>query len=204
MLGHDINRFGEVVGAYSGHTESGSQWARLIYHSDATGTIAIDIPEEWDGYASGINDTGQIAISVVDTERRQGDDWAFRYPPGVGLEWLEGFGGKTTEAAAINAQGEVAALSDVPINDSFAFRYVDTTGLTNLGGLFGEGSSARAINDSGWVAGSSAEHAFLFQDDVGMIDLGPGLASGINNSGWVVGEAFLDNGHPFFSVEAFL
>ena len=190
MIGTGINNWGQVVGAYSGHTSSGSQWVRAIYYSDATGTVEIEMPAEWDGAAEGINDAGQIVIGVLATERRPGQDWAYRYTPGVGLEWLVGFGGKTTEPGAINALGQVAGSSDTFSREPYAFRYTDGLRMTNLGGLFGEGSSGWAINDQGWVAGGSAEHAFLFREDVGMLDLGPGIAYGINNLGWVVGRAF--------------
>jgi probable HAF family extracellular repeat protein len=109
-------------------------------------------------------------------------------------------GGDFSEAAGINALGDVAGRSQIAAfpHPYHAFRYTagSITDLDTLGSTY---SSGDAINDNGQVAGSVFvsgvnTHAFLFSDDGPMQDLGTlggdtSAAFGINNRGWVVGQA---------------
>ncbi len=130
-------------------------------------------------------------------------DRAFRYTPGIGVDYLPTFGGAYTWANAINNAGQVTGSSYTQHTDGRAFRYSDATGLVMLGSLGGQ-SVGNAINDHGDVAGSSwldrsvsaTQRAFIFTDDHGFEDLGvlPGRdqsqAYAINNLGWVVGVSY--------------
>ncbi|HEY2838871.1 MAG TPA: DUF3466 family protein [Pirellulales bacterium] len=102
---------------------------------------------------------------------------------------------------AINSQGHVAGLSDIPPNTGYhAFLYSDGV-MQDLGTLGGNESRAYGINDNDEVVGWSdltgtypdSDHAFLYSQgvmtDIGTLGSDQSLAWGINNSGQVVGSA---------------
>lgn len=149
----------------------------------------LDVPADWRVTdAVGINDSGQIALSVSRVQPVQFE--VYRYTPGGGYEPLGSFGGSDTEAEAINNVGHVVGFSKGPDGRNYAFRYTDGIGMENLGTNFTRTNWAFAINDLGWVAGYGDGYAFVYRDDLGLIRIGPGRAYGINNAGAVVGVSW--------------
>lgn len=184
-----MNDLGHVVGRYSRYDDTGTRnQIRAYIFEDGVGSIDA-FPQAWTSLAEGINNRGQIAIYGGDNSD---STQAYRYTPGIGFEPLGSFGGAYSEVSDINNSGQVTGFSHTTEGQQVAFRYTDGVGLENLGTLSGGSSTGRGINDQGWVAGASAGHAFLFRDDLGMVDLGPGAAYGINNHGTVVGRGTLD------------
>ena len=139
----------------------------------------------------------------------QGIQHAFLYQNGKMTD-LGTLGGSSSEAVAINNNGDVAGWSDTTGDlGQDAFLYHDGV-MTDLGRLSG-GSAAypTAMNDSdqvvGWsyVAGGGADQ-FLYSDGK-MVDLNTlipantgvelGFVSGINNRGQISAYGTLPNGH---------
>jgi probable HAF family extracellular repeat protein len=190
-----INNRGDVAGNFwtPGFTEN-----RVFRYTDATGMIDLRYPGRGPvraGFVVGLNDQGQMAVEGP--AHPKGPSQIYRYTDGVGYVNLGTLGGRESQASGshcINNRGQVTGISDRRDGLSRAFRYTDGIGMEDLGALGGGHSSGWGINDLGWVVGASAEHAILFRDDGGMIDLGPGVAYGINNVGTVVGTADMLDG----------
>jgi probable HAF family extracellular repeat protein len=110
-------------------------------------------------------------------------------------------GGRFSDGADINADGQIVGNSDTGDGDIHAFLW-DHGGMTDLGTLGGTTSNARAINASGQIVGVSTnadgeEQAFLWDDGAmtGLATLGG--ASGaydINDAGQIAGYAVGENG----------
>ena len=196
VAGVSINEMGEVVGEYSRLDQDlGNNQIRSFYHSDITGTVDF-WPEEYKSVAEGINNSGQIALYGGD---RSAPPEAYRFTPGIGYESLGNFGGRDSESQAINNLGQVTGFSENSEGHSVAFRYTDGVGLEAIGSSF-IASTGYDINDLGWVSGWGDGNAFLYRDDLGLLDLGPGWGYGINDAGSVVGQALLPTGQ----AEAFI
>jgi probable HAF family extracellular repeat protein len=195
IAGGEINNRGEVVGFYNYFLNPSNQWEgqlnRAFKFSHGSHAMELDLPEGWVTYAEGINNRGQIAISASSVYPAPAEFEAFRYTPGVGYETMGSFGGEQTEAEAINEAGQVTGFSERPDGLSYAFRYTDGIGMENIGTNFTRTSRGFAINDLGWVAGYGDGHAFVYRDDRGVINIGPGRAYGINNAGSVVGVSWV-------------
>ena len=76
--------------------------------------------------------------------------------------------------------------------------------ITSLGGLSGSSfANVTALNNFGQVVGTSANHAFLWENgamtDLGTLGGGLSAANAINDKGQIVGESTTANGekHPF-------
>jgi probable HAF family extracellular repeat protein len=144
-------------------------------------------------------------------------------------------GGYGSWAYAINNCGQVVGQVSASDGSSHAILFQNTSGnqhnlgvlagpynpppppplagqwsMQDLGTLGGAYSCALGVNDNcqvvGWASNSSgSDHAFLWQSDTGMIDLGTliggtmSYAYGINNMGLVVGDAETSGGayHAF-------
>jgi len=119
--------------------------------------------------AADVNDLGQIVGWVA-------GGGAFRYTLEAGYEYL----GQAERANAINNRGQIAGGTF-----GSAWRFTPGVGVE----VFAETWSGLGINEAGWVVGQGPPwNAFLYRDDEGVINLGPGAAHAINNRGVVVGE----------------
>jgi probable HAF family extracellular repeat protein len=107
-------------------------------------------------------------------------------------------GGKFSEAASVNNQGQVVGRSYTASNTYHAFFWTAEGGMVDLGTLGGNSSEAYSINDRGQVVGRSKNasgewRAFLWTAKDGMVDLGTlggnhSYALAINNRGHIRGE----------------
>jgi probable HAF family extracellular repeat protein len=126
-------------------------------------------------------------------------------------------GGARSEAAAVNAGGQVVGYSYTNSGVPHAFSWTQAGGMIDLGTLAGRPySQSYAVNVSGQVVGASyggntERHAFSWTQAGGMIDLGtlPGgtdsYPAALNDSGQVVGisGAFPNNvGRAFLWTQA--
>jgi probable HAF family extracellular repeat protein len=143
--------------------------------------------------ASSINDNGQIVGNGMNPDGEQGH--AYLYSDGA-ITDLGIF-----NARAINNNRQVTGLRGI---DAVLWEDGETTTLGNLGGFI---INVCCINDSGQVAGTSyidqqasSYHAFLWDRNHGMLDLGPtgghsfSEADGLNNEGQVVGWMLAETG----------
>ncbi|MBI5384695.1 MAG: hypothetical protein HZA90_08385 [Verrucomicrobia bacterium] len=160
-----INNSGEVVGYF----DSPDLMFYHVFHFTLTGGMVDLGPTNSDFADPGdINDLGQIAGYTI-------GGGAFCYTPGVGFEYLG-----LDDANAINNRGQIAGGTG-----GSAWRFTPGVGVE----VFPETADGRGINDAGWVVGQAPPwNAFLYRDDQGVINLGPGAANAINNHGVVVGE----------------
>jgi probable HAF family extracellular repeat protein len=190
-----VNDHGVVVGEMGYWLEGYESVGINRYFQYSGGTNAVE-PDWMPGYVSssmGINNSGQIAVYVSRVPRLDNlpaEFDAYRFTPGVGYEPLGSFGGINTEAEDINEAGQVTGYSEEPDGCINAFRYTDGIGLENIGTNFTLVSHGFAINDLGWVAGYGDGYAFIYRDDLGVINLGRGRAYGLNNRGTAVGVIF--------------
>jgi len=167
------------------------------------------------GFASGINNRGEIVGAVVKDDLTQ---YAFAYKNGLTTD-LPALSSDTvpTEATCVNNSGDIAGVAE---NEPFLYRH----GLMrDLGTLGGTAAGATAINDLDEIVGwstitSNAEiHAFLYRQgrmrDLGTLEgapsspgtnlLGPlppigSWAYAINNWGQIVGASTAANGSHAF------
>ena len=124
---------------------------------------------------------------------------AFRYSDEAEFVDL-GSLGYNSAGVAINTAGDVAGWSEVQPAVGHAFRARLGQPMQDLGTLGGPDSSAQGINDDGAVVGVATlanmqQHAFVYADADGMIDLNDRVAPGtprldiayaINRSGQIV------------------
>jgi probable HAF family extracellular repeat protein len=170
-----INNYGQVVG--SSTKVDGNNYAFLWQRG-------IGMQDLGYGYATGINDSGQVA----------------GYP---GFIWHQSSGMQyvgISNLTGINKSGQVAGWGPKSSNPQIYDAYIwqSNTGLEDIGGLpGGQRNYTTDINDLGQVVGYSqgsiVTHAFLWQSGTGMEDLGSlggtSNAMGINNNGQVVGQS---------------
>lgn len=166
------------------------------------------------GYATGINNTGQVVGYSYTTDSVH----AFiTGANGVGMTDLGTLGGSASFANSINNAGQVAGVIPMAGGTQHAFiTGANGVGMTDLSTLGGSSSRANGINNAGQVVGFSSlptdrlNHAFITgagaMSDLGTLDghdygnIGSN-AFGINDSGQVVGFTLLggDNDHAFIT-----
>jgi probable HAF family extracellular repeat protein len=154
--------------------------------------------------ANGISDGGQVVGSFWGTSR---DSHACLWQSSSGVQDLGTLSiwPPTSDAAcSINSTGQVVGQAFAGSGSEHAFLWQSGAGMQDLGllsalppGWVGSGSEATGINDNGQVVGWSTNssthlHAFLWQNAIGMQDLGTlggssSYATAINNGGQVVG-----------------
>jgi probable HAF family extracellular repeat protein len=187
-------------------------------------------PGDPDGWAFGINDSGQVAgasgiCSPLNPDTgvyilsRHALLWDGGKPIDLGNLGGTGAFGPGNIALEVNNQGEVVGASDLADNTTFhAFRWTGRAGIKDLGTLRGDFASAGlAINDDGIVVGASFDadfnpRAFLWRKGV-MTDLNTLIpanspfvsllfAHGINSRGEIVGFGVNNDGavHGFLAV----
>jgi probable HAF family extracellular repeat protein len=160
-----------------------------------------------DGFASGINDAGQIV-------GESGSPSFITGPNGVGITYIDNLpGGQgSSEVSGVNNSGQVVGWSVTQIeNESYDHAFITGpggTGITDLGTLQGyQGSYATGINNEGQVVGwvgdlysDSGNHAFVtgpngkgMTDLNDLVDMPKGYvldqAVAINNQGQVIANA---------------
>ena len=187
-------------------------------------------PGDPDGWAFGINDSGQVAgasgiCSPLNPDTgvyilsRHALLWDGGKPIDLGNLGGTGAFGPGNIALEVNNQGEVVGSSDLAGNTTFhAFRWTRRAGIQDLGTLERDFASAGlAINDEGNVVGASFDaefnsRAFLWRKGV-MTDLNTLIpanspfvsllfAHGINSRGEIVGFGVNKDGavHGFLAV----
>jgi probable HAF family extracellular repeat protein len=191
-----INNLGAVVG-YS-YTNGGGFPYHAFLYTPSAGMVDLT-PESDTGYATDINDAGQVTGYKTALDGYH----AFRWQDGAFLDLgvLPGFA--HSFGWAINASGQVSGSSSSATGNSERLvRSQESGGLQDLGGT-GQHNVARGINASGQVVGvtvNSSSRAVLYTDDRGLQDLNtlidPSLgwvllaANDINDTGQIVGYAF--------------
>jgi len=191
MLPYAVNDVGQVIGGVPGGGGKGYLWERGV--KTDLGSLTIPLA---------INNAGRIVGSTGWPVR------ALMWERGMTTE-LGALGGSTSQAAAINARGQVVGGRWTATGESHAFLWQDGV-LSDLGTLGGPSSSVvpgdpvpGAINDRGQIAGVSSTaagelHAFLWDRGV-MTDLGSPTEWGcvgwvLNNAGEMIGTYVDENG----------
>jgi probable HAF family extracellular repeat protein len=171
-----VNNAGEVVGS------NGQAFALMNGNVE---DLALPDGMNWSA-AYGINDAGTI---VGEGRQANGRFAGLIWNADGSVTTLGTLGGSSSQAMAVNNQGEVAGCSGIASGYQHAFTEIGGV-MTDLGTLGGS-SYAYGINNSGEVVGYSYladgdQHAFLYFDG-SMLDLNVLLPA---NSGWVLEEAF--------------
>lgn len=166
------------------------------------------LPGDVTSVASGINASGD----VVGWSTSKYGSRAFLYSDGAGMVELPALGEGDSRARDINDSREIVGTSAaIKGLKGRAVLWVDGK-VNDLGTLQGGGGSdAWAINNSGQIVGSVAvgdfiasEHAFLYEQATGMVDLTPDLhqavALDINDAGEITGYCDASDGsqHAFY------
>lgn len=122
----------------------------------------------------------------------------------IGFTEISPLGGYYSRAFAINDNGVVTGHSDTDLRRGRAYVWDAVNGTRAIGTLGGSTSIGRDINNNNQVVGASriasnkAQHAFIWEEGKGMLDLGSlgdrtiypawSTAYGINDNGEVVGS----------------
>jgi len=204
-----INGLGQIAG------RTGS---RGFFYADGLVTEIgpTDLPWYWTR-ATGINDAGQLTGTVGADSA--GAQTGFLYGAGTFTRFDAAGDAPASFGNAINTSGQVTGtLNDgyQPWDQPGRSAFIRDAGGTvrSLGTLGGRISEGNDINDAGQVAGwadnfeGTAELAFLFSPDTGLMDLGSlggriSRANGLNNDGLVVGLSDV-GGSDYFDYHAFL
>jgi probable HAF family extracellular repeat protein len=176
-----VNDLGQSVGYYTPGVAGDPSPQRSI-PALWNGTVLTDLLSgESSGRAYDINNAGQIA-----GRRTEGP---FLWQNGV-VTPLPSLAANDGVPVAINEAGTVAGISG-----GRAVRW-KSGAVEPLSGIPAGVAQATDVNDFGQIVGEynlapngTSEHAFFWQEGVGMIDLGPGRAEALNNRGIVVGRA---------------
>ncbi len=134
---------------------------------------------------------------------------AFLWSEAEGIQDLGTLGGPDSTAAFVNQRGQIAGQSYTnatinpitlrPTQDPFFWENGKMVDIGTLGGTFGKSvgmnNRGQVVGDSN-VAGDQADHAFLWDKEEGLKDLGTlgdysvsSLANWINDAGEIVGES---------------
>ena len=105
-VGLGINNSGRIVGG--SFTTSDFLWEPMEWTKHAGMRLLGVISGSIYAQATGINDAGQI----IGIDQTGSADLAFYTAPGIGLKFLEGVGGNSTYANAINQQGVIVGASN--------------------------------------------------------------------------------------------
>jgi probable HAF family extracellular repeat protein len=186
----DINDLGQVVGSFGLSSATHS-----FLYEDGQLTDLGRFGGQW-SVASGVNNHGQIAGSVVTTQGATG----YLYSREDGYRSIGTFDGLGTRVEGISDSGQIVGTAYEGNSVGRAFSY-DQGAFTDLGTLGGDGSIAVAVNGHGQVAGLStlsdgSMHLCIFEPDGSIRDLGiaigyayDGYAYDINDAGMVVGRS---------------
>lgn len=99
--------------------------------------------------AAGLSDNGIVV--------GQSNGQAYRWTMGGGMVGLNGLGGATTTANAVNSSGQIAGRSDLGGGGFHAVLWDNSVNATDLGGTF---STGNGINEAGTVVGTSNSRGF--------------------------------------------
>jgi probable HAF family extracellular repeat protein len=212
---YSINTAGQVVGSANTPDEATEEVPEHAFlFTQAAGLVdlnaGLDPALGWElKSANAINDAGQIAGWGLHNGQRRAFRWAGGTVEDLGA-LRDGTGPSPSrgysEAAAINAIGQVAGFSLAANGQEHAFRWTKGV-MKDLGTLGGSFSYAAGINRAGDVVGYAAlpaqrgnfPNAFLYTDATGMVNLNDRLhaafrsgwemrrANAINDAGQIVG-----------------
>jgi probable HAF family extracellular repeat protein len=201
-VGGSINHLGQVVGS------SRLTFFTFTFHAFVAmpGQPMRDIGTLGGAFssASGINDAGQIAGYA---QTPDGLYHLFLYTAAAGMQDL-GAPSASSFIARINEAGQIAGSASMPNFHTHAIRYTPGFGILDFHPFSVGSSGSLGINDRGEVVGgfggtqetNTYEHAFIYTDAEGFVDLNTRIVSGppgwlleravaINNAGEIVGEA---------------
>ena len=173
---------------------------RAVLYEDGVWTNLGTLPGDGSSGATAINGTGQ----VVGYSSRHGGQRSFLWHRDTGMVDLA-LPVASSSATAISETGEIAGSFTIGNSgDQHPYVYRDGS-MMDLGTLPGDpGAEAAGVNSLGQVVGTSGSgdpfrprHAFLWQEDLGLVDLndliprGVGWelqhATAINDAGQIVG-----------------
>lgn len=194
--GYFVNENGDVAGI-NNYLGNPNVIRTFLYKNNQMTDIGT-LPGATDSFPTGINANGDIA----GTSGGNNISHAFLYRNGQMID-LGTLGGSSSNAVAINANGDVIGYSATAGDLAYHGFLYRSGQMIDLGTLGGQNSTPRAINDNGDVVGESDvsgnnySHAFLYRNGQ-MIDLNPSgyvrsWAIGINNNGEIAGNADLNN-----------
>jgi probable HAF family extracellular repeat protein len=187
-----INNSGEIVG-YS-QPENSGQLSHAFSWQAGSGMVNLAGAASTAAAAFNINDGGQIAgQSYFGTYYQFGS--GFVYTAATGLTPVTISGVPTYDVRAVNGNGQM--LVDGPQSNN-SLLYAPGQVPVEIQGPTSASTEALAINDGGTVIGDitgengSYTHAFIWNQDGGLVDLTPGanvlaLATGLNEESDVVG-----------------
>lgn len=150
-------------------------------------------PEERSDEIAAVNDNGQMVGKR--SYAKSGDQKAMLWDADGKPVELGAFGGKVSEANAINDAGVVVGSANDAGGNARAFLWKPSGGMIRLATLKDGWSAAYDINKSGQIAGYSSTSAVMWEADGSIRDLGTlngywrSTAFGLNNNGMVVGAA---------------
>jgi probable HAF family extracellular repeat protein len=210
---NDVNDIGQVVGVSSGLV-SGSFVSHAFLWTKKDGIVDIGtLTGHTHSIARAINNLGYIvgvSYNIV-PPRSYPDIHACMWLPNGTIIALDGMIGQYEDIAyGINNLNQVVGVDRIDNTTIHAFLWTMDEGMRDLGCLpDGIMSTARGINDRGMIVGHSQtkigidrygnpvfrQHAFLWTEKDGMVDLGTlpdhtnSFAYAINNLGTIVGTS---------------